>query len=133
VIKRFFLASGLTLLLAASAAAADIAAPLSTPELRQSITAGKTSTIVFFMNPYGQPCIAQNGILLALREARKNDFAIAYVRTDRPTDRQAFYDYGVRNLPSLFLVDKAGKVRRVFPPGIQDRQVLSAALDGIRK
>jgi thioredoxin-like negative regulator of GroEL len=135
MIRRFAAAAVLASLLAASGARAadEVAAPLSTPEIKKAVTPGTTATVVFFMNPYGGPCRAQNEILLKLREARKQDFAIAYVRTDREEDQQAFYDYGVRSLPSLVLVGKKGKIKRVFPPGIQSADTLGAALDGIKE
>ncbi len=41
-------------------------------------------------------------------------------------------NYGVRSLPSLVLVDKAGKISKVFPPGIQNQEKLAAALDGAK-
>jgi thioredoxin-related protein len=47
-------------------------------------------------------------------------------------DQKAFYDYGVRSLPSLVLVDKNGKIGRVFPPGIQSADTLASALDGLK-
>jgi thioredoxin-like negative regulator of GroEL len=135
MIRRIAALSSLAFLLAASGAlaAADIVAPLSTAELKEAISSGTTTTVVFFMNPLGGPCNAQKDILLKLREARKNDFQIAYVRTDRAEDQQAFYDYGVRSLPSLVLVNKGGKIKRVFPPGIQTAETLAAALDGLKE
>jgi hypothetical protein len=45
-------------------------------------------------------------------------------------DQRAFYDYGVRSLPMVVLVNKAGMISRVFPPGIQNYETLAAALDG---
>ena len=47
-------------------------------------------------------------------------------------NQKAFYDYGVRSLPSLVLVDKAGNISRVFPPGIQTYEALAAAIDGVK-
>ena len=47
-------------------------------------------------------------------------------------DRQAFYDYGVRSLPSLVLVDKAGNINKVFAPGIQDIQTITIALNKLK-
>ena len=47
-------------------------------------------------------------------------------------DQKGFYEYGVRSLPTLVLVDKSGKVRKFFPPGIQSYETLVAALDGIK-
>ena len=108
------------------------AAPLSTTELKQVIGSGKKSTLVFFQNPQGGPCRAQKEVLQKLQHDRKNNFNIANVSTMRPEDQKAFYDYGIRNLPMLVLVDKQGNISRVFPPGIQSYEALAAALDGLR-
>jgi thioredoxin-like negative regulator of GroEL len=117
---------------AGQASAGSIAAPLSTPELKQVIGSKKQSTIVFFQNPQGGPCRAQKGILEKLHKERKGNFNIANVSTMNPADERAFYEYGIRGLPSLILVDKNGNISRVFPPGIQTAEALSAALDGIK-
>ena len=127
-----FLALATALLTAVPAIAGDVAAPLSTPELRQAIGAGKKTTVVFFLNPYGGPCKAQNEILQRLLKDRKHNFAVAYVSALEQQNRQAFYDYGIRGLPSLVLVDRNGRISRVFPPGIQSYETLAAALDGAR-
>ena len=127
-----FLALIATLLTAGLAIAGDQAAPLSTPELKQIIGSGKKSTIVFFQNPMGGPCRAQKEILMKLQQDRKNNFNIANVSTMKPEDQKAFYDYGIRNLPMLVLVDKKGNISRVFPPGIQSSEALAASLDGLR-
>ncbi len=125
-----FLTLGMTMLLAAVAGAADVKAPLSTPELKQTIGAGKKPTVVFFLNPNGGPCKAQNEVLQKLQKDRKSNFNIAYVSALQQENQKAFYDYGIRSLPSLVLVDRGGKVTRVFPPGIQSYEALAAALDG---
>lgn len=132
--KRFIFFSFLILFTAAAAAvsAGDPTAPLSTPELKQIIGSGAKNTIVFFQNPMGGPCRAQNEILQKLLKDRKNNFNIAAVSTMRPEDQRAFYEYGVRSLPQLVLVDKKGKVRQYFPPGIQSYETLSAALDAVK-
>jgi thioredoxin 1 len=106
-------------------------APQSTPELKQAIASGK-KTIVFFLNPQGGPCRAQNEILAKLYQDRGGSFNIAYVSTLKPEDQQAFYDYGVRNLPTLVLVDSSSRISKNFPPGIQPYEALAAALDGAR-
>jgi thioredoxin 1 len=122
------------LLLAAvgQAVAGDAAAPLSTPELKQAIGSGKNNTVVFFINPMGGPCKAQKQVLEQLHKDRGGKFNIAYVSTMRAEDQRAFYDYGVRSLPTVVLVDKRGKIARYFPPGIQSYETLAAALDGIK-
>lgn len=112
-------------------AAAAPTAPLSTPALQQNIGKGKP-TLVFFQNPYGGPCKAQKRELDKLTEKRKGTFTIASVNAMDQNDQKAFYDYGVRSLPSLVLVDKSGKISKVFPPGIQNAESISAALDGLK-
>lgn len=112
--------------------AGGTAAPLSTPELKQTIGANGKVTLVFFQNPFGGPCKAQKAILEKLLQDRKGSFNIASVNAMNQNDQKAFYDYGVRSLPSLVLVDKAGKIARVFPPGIQTHETLTAALDGVK-
>ncbi len=112
-------------------AVAGPAASRSTAELQKSIAAGK-KTIVFFQNPMGGPCRAQNEIIQKLLKDRKNNFTVAYVSTMKPEDQRAFYDYGVRSLPTVVLVDKQGTIATFFPPGIQSYQTLSAALDAIK-
>ena len=127
-----FLSLIATLLTAGLALAGDQAAPLSTPELKQVIGSGKKNTLVFFQNPMGGPCRTQKEVLQKLQQDRKNNFNIANVSTMKPEDQKAFYDYGIRNLPMLVLVDKQGNISRVFPPGIQSYEALTAALDGLR-
>lgn len=107
-------------------------APRSTPELQKIIGAGNKSTVVFFLNPAGGPCRAQNEVLQKLYQDRGGNFNVAFVSTMKPEDQQAFYDYGVRNLPTVVLVDRSGKISRNFPPGIQSYEALAAGLDGIK-
>lgn len=131
--KRFTLAVSLiaALYAAGTVAWAGPAAPKSTPELKQIFSQGK-NTIVFFQNPQGGPCKAQKGILDKLYSDRKGNFNIANVSTMKDSDQKAFYEYGIRNLPSLVLVDKGGNINKVFPPGIQAYEALAAALDGVK-
>ncbi|MDD5284903.1 MAG: thioredoxin family protein [Desulfuromonadaceae bacterium] len=112
--------------------AASPTAPLSTPELKRTIASNGKPTLLFFQNPNGGPCKAQKTILDKLAAQRKGTFNIASVSTMNQNDQKAFYDYGVRSLPSLVLVDKAGKVSRVFSPGIQNIEVISSALDSLK-
>ena len=107
-------------------------APLTTPELKQSIGANGKATLVFFLNPKGGPCQEQKGVLDKLLRDRQGNFNIAKVSALIQDDQKAFYDYGIRSLPALVLVDKAGKIARVFPPGIQTQATLNAALDSVK-
>jgi len=133
--KRTFLAALMTamvLFLAGAATAGDPPAPLSTPELKKTIGAGKKITVVFFLNPNGGPCKEQNEVVQKLQKDRKNNFNLVYVSALEQVNQQAFYDYGVRSLPTLVVVDSKGKIARFFPPGIQAYETLSAALDGAK-
>lgn len=114
------------------AGAGSVSAPLSTPDLEKIIGSNNKSTVVFFINPQGLPCKEQNEILQKLHKDRTGNFNIAYVSTTNPEDQKAFYDYGVRNLPTVVLVDKNGKIQKVFPPGIQSYRILATALDGLK-
>ena len=116
-------------ILAGTAMAGSTAAPRSTPELQKTIGAAKKNTLVFFQNPMGGPCKAQNEILQKLLKDRKNGFNLAAVSTMKQEDQKGFYDYGVRSLPTLVLVDKNGNINRFFPPGIQSYETVAAALD----
>jgi thioredoxin-like negative regulator of GroEL len=130
--KRILLTVSAAIFAVSSIAFASATAPLSTPELKQTIGAGGKATLVFFQNPNGGPCKAQKGILDKLLQDRKGSFNIASVNAMNQNDQKAFYDYGVRSLPSLVLVDKTGKISKVFPPGIQNQETLTAALDGVK-
>ena len=120
------------LIASATIAMAASSAPLSTPALKQTIGSNGKPTLVFFQNPYGGPCKAQKRELDKLTEKRKGTFNIASINAMDQNDQQAFYDYGVRSLPSLVLVDKAGAISKVFPPGIQQVETISVALDGLK-
>ena len=102
-------------------------APRSTADIGRAIDSGR-KTVVFFLNPQGIPCGQQNEILKKLHEDKGGDFNIAYVSALNPADEKAFYDYGIRSLPSLVLVDSKGNVSRHFPPGIQSYDTLAQAL-----
>lgn len=99
-------------------------APKSTPALTKAIESGR-KTVVFFMNPQGGPCVSQDRILRKLHADTGGKFNIAYVKTTVPEDKQAFYDYGVRSLPSLVFLNEKGEIAHYFPPGIQPYEVLS--------
>ena len=116
----------------ALALAANPTAPLSTPELKNTIASKGKPTLIFFQNPNGGPCKAQKVVLDTLIVQRKGSFNIANVNAMNQSDQKAFNDYGVRSLPSLVLVDRVGKINRVFPPGIQNSEAISSALDGLK-
>ena len=124
--------SAAVLLVAGYACAGGAQAPANTTELKRVIGSNGKATLVFFQNPNGGPCKMQKVVLDKLLSDRKSNFNIAAVSTTVQEDQRAFYDYGIRSLPSLVLVDKSGKIARVFAPGIQSSETLTSALDGLK-
>ena len=120
------------LMFASFAVAWGASAPLSTPELKQAIGAKGKATLVFFQNPDGGPCKMQKEVLDKLQSVRKGNFNLVSINSMKQADQKAFYDYGIRSLPSLVLVDKNGRIARVFPPGIQSGEALTASLDSLK-
>lgn len=124
--------SVVSLLVAGLAFANGTPAPVSTPELKQVIGTNGKATLVFFQNPFGRPCKTQKEVIDKLHSERKGNFNIVPVNAMKQEDQKAFYDYGIRSLPSLVLVDKSGNISKVFAPGIQNVETLKSALDGIK-
>jgi hypothetical protein len=87
------------------------------------------ATLVFFMNPAGSPCQRQDRILGESRSQWEPLAALRYARTDVPSDRELFYKFGVRSLPSLILVGADGRELFRYSPGIQPAE---SVLAGIR-
>lgn len=77
------------------------------------------ASLYFFINPAGRPCQMQDRILAESRAQWEPLATLRYARTDVPADRELFYKFGVRALPSLILVGADGKELKRFPPGIQ--------------
>jgi thioredoxin-like negative regulator of GroEL len=126
------LLSAALLMFAGFAGAGGASAPLSTPELKQTIGANGKATLIFFQNPDGGPCKMQKEVLDKLQSVRQGNFNLVAINSMKQEDQKAFYDYGIRSLPSLVLVDKNRRIARVFPPGIQSKEVLTASLDKLK-
>lgn len=87
-------------------------------------TAQPQYTLMFFMNPNGRPCQIQDQMLMEASEAISQKANIQYIKTTVPGDRSLFYDFGIRSLPAIVIVDQEGKVVTRFPPGIQQPEVI---------
>ncbi len=99
------------------AAAAPAAAPQPSSPLPR---------LVFFMNPNGSPCQAQDQILRGMTAQLAGRVQVLYVKTTDPAAGPWFEHYGIRGIPSLVLTDAAGNELRRATPGIQSaRQVLA--------
>jgi thioredoxin 1 len=111
-------------------AAEKSAAPAAKPAAPKPTAApAPKATLVFFINPAGRPCQMQDQILAESRVQWEPLATLRYARTDTPADRDLFYRYGVRALPSLIVVDPDGKELRRFSPGIQPAETV---VSGIR-
>lgn len=98
------------------------APPVATKKINANLP-----TLIFFINPGGRPCQIQDQILKDAPDLHK--FAqIKYVSTIVPDDREMFYKYGVRSLPSLILVDQKDSTLHRFPPGIHQYDALRPIL-----
>jgi hypothetical protein len=97
----------------------------------QKTTSQKTTSkgkLLFFLNPGGYPCQVQDGILNSLEEEISSKVSIKRIKTTDPDDRPYFYEYGIRALPLLILINSNGKVIKRFAPGIKDK---NSILDSI--
>ena len=91
--------------------------------------AGSGHTLLFFLNPNGRPCQMQQQLLEEMGATLTDKVALREVSTQVPGDRPLLYQYGIRALPLLILVDDAGKELHRFTPGIQSPDTILAALD----
>lgn len=91
---------------------ASSAAPQRTPQ-------ASGFKLVFFLNPDGGPCRMQNAILDDMANELNGKVEIQYVQTTVPGDRDLFYRYGIRGLPTLLLADASGKEIKRMSPGVK--------------
>ena len=87
--------------------------------------------LVFFLDPNGGPCQMQDAILLDMSEELKGKVNIRYVKTTVPDDRNLFYHYGIRALPTLLLADSSGKEIKRMPPGVKNAAHIRTLIQSI--
>lgn len=85
-------------------------------------------SLLFFLNPYGQPCKTQDTILIGMGEKLTGSANLQYIKTTDPDARAKFSEYGIRALPSLILLDADGDPIKRFPPGIQSETTILDAM-----
>lgn len=86
-------------------------------------------TLIFFINPNGAPCQMQDRILQSGKAELDKRVKLRYVKTTEPNDRELFYQFGIRSLPNLILVDAKGVELNRFAPGIQDLETIMSVLE----
>ena len=87
------------------------------------------ATLLFFINPDGRPCQIQDEILKSIESKIVPQVTIQRVLTTNQNDRPYFYQYGIRALPILILVDANGKVVKRFSPGIQSEKLVTSTIE----
>jgi thioredoxin 1 len=84
---------------------------------------------MFFLNPNGRPCKMQIQILEEMKD-QLGDVPVERVSVLDQTSRPTLYQYGIRALPALILVDDQGRELHRFSPGIQSASSIMAAIEG---
>jgi len=98
-----------------------------------SKSTGKKGELLFFINPSGYPCRTQNDIIRSILPKIKDRTRLVYVRTDVAADKSVFYQYGVRSLPYLILLNSDGSISKRFSPGIHEKEDIIEAVKGMKR
>lgn len=91
---------------------------------QKSVVAIPKKTILFFMNPNGQPCQIQDAILKEIKDSLAAFATVKYIKTTDDASRNEFSAYGIRGLPTLVIANPAGKEISRFTPGIQSKETI---------
>ena len=89
--------------------------------------------VVFFLDPNGGPCRLQVSILNDMANEFRGKVDIQYVQTTVPGDRDIFYQYGIRALPTLLLADSDGKEIKRMTPGVKQADDIRTLIQSIPK
>ena len=108
----------------------------STPATTETPTTQNNSEVadnllVFFIDPNGGPCQMQEKILAQMSAELEGKVLIRPVKTTVPADRDIFYAYGIRALPTILLADSAGKEIKRLPPGVHAAETIRELLTQI--
>lgn len=91
---------------------------------QKMVSTNNQSQLLFFLNPYGRPCQQQERILENIEDQVSKKVTIQRIDSNNPSNNGYYYQYGVRALPMMMLVDKEGNVLESFSPGIQSADFL---------
>ena len=87
--------------------------------------------LVFFLDPNGGPCRMQNSILNNMSTELEGKVSLRYVQTTVPEDRNVFYAYGIRALPTVLLADASGKEIKRLTPGVKSADDIRGLLKSL--
>jgi thioredoxin-related protein len=96
-------------------------------EVYQKITIAKNhekNALLFFLNPNGRPCQNQHAILEEIKSNVQNKLDYVYISSLDPNNNQFYYQFGVRSLPTIILLNKESKIAQRFSPGIITKESL---------
>ncbi len=102
---------------------------ISTQSQTTESTKGK---LLVFLNPEGRPCQMQLDIVNNIFDSIASKVDVKHVLTSNPSDMSIFYQYGVRALPTVILLNAKGEVVNRFSPGIQDDTTLKSAINSCK-
>ena len=92
---------------------------------------GTEAFLVFFLDPNGGPCRMQDSILSNMSIELEGKVSLRYVQTTIPEDRNIFYAYGIRALPTVLLADASGKEIKRLTPGVKSADDIRGLLKAL--
>ncbi len=108
-----------------------IADPTATEAILPGTAESLAYKLVFFLDPNGGPCRMQDAILGEMADELKGKVAIQYVKTTVPANRNIFYQYGIRALPTLLLANADGKEIKRMTAGVKRAEDVRALIQSI--
>lgn len=101
--------------------ATEISVTQSSPEVAGHL-------LVLFIDPNGGPCQMQDKILTQMSAELDGRVLVRSVKTTVSADRDIFYAYGIRALPTILLADSSGKEIKRLPPGVHAAETIREQL-----
>ena len=94
-------------------------------------TEAATPFLVLFIDPNGGPCRMQDSVLKNMSAELEGKVDLHYVLTTVPEDRNTFYAYGIRALPTILLADTSGKELKRLTPGVKSADDIRGLLKSL--
>lgn len=91
-----------------------------------------TITLMFFINPNGAPCQAQEKIINEFRTQIEKRAKILAISTESFSAPMQFRKFGIRSLPALVIVDADYQEIKRFAPGIQSGEQILKELAEVK-
>ena len=88
--------------------------------------------LIAFLNPNGSPCQMQEEVLGRILNTISDKVDVKRVYTTNEGDISYFYQYGIRALPSLILLNSRGEEVKRFAPGIKEEDEITTAINNCK-